>query len=91
MSDIDDGGLAFPGTRSQQVGNMSDHTGDPNDDMPTYADVSHPGMTLRDWFAGQALAGLLSTYTTDEVAWEKVSRRAYGLADAMIQARKAKT
>lgn len=45
------------------------------------------GMTLRDWFAGKALTGLLSTYPTDEVAWEKVSARAYGIADAMITAR----
>ena len=47
------------------------------------------GMSLRDWFAGRALTGLLATYTTDEVAWEKVAARAYGLADAMLAAREA--
>ena len=47
------------------------------------------GMSLRDWFAGQALVGILSTYSDDLVAWEKVSHRAFGIADAMITARKA--
>ena len=46
----------------------------------------HTGMTLRDWFAGQALAGLsVDNLWSDEVA--KVVALAYQTADAMIAAR----
>lgn len=46
------------------------------------------GMTLRDWFAGQALAGLRSgnAYASDELA----AKLAYNDADAMIAARKGR-
>jgi hypothetical protein len=46
----------------------------------------HPGMSLRDWFAGQALAGLLASnqgQNQNELAW-----LAYAAADAMLAARK---
>jgi hypothetical protein len=76
MSNIDNGGPAFP--LNHEI---------PHPKGLRY-DVHWDGMTLRDWFAGQALIGLLGTYTTDLVAWEKVSARAYGIADAMIEARK---
>ena len=44
------------------------------------------GMTLRDWFAGQALAGMLARGTTNDDA--EVAVEAYSLADAMLEARK---
>lgn len=56
---IDDGGLAFPGTRSEQVGYLSDYA-PTDDDAPTFAEVHHPGMSLRDYFAGQALPSIVS-------------------------------
>lgn len=40
-------------------------------------------MTLRDWFAGQALAGLSSKGTY------QIAQRAYEIADAMIKERDA--
>lgn len=43
------------------------------------------GMTLRDWFAGQALAGLLA-YPSDENP-SHMPYAAYKLADAMLKAR----
>lgn len=47
---------------------------------------SSPGMSLRDWFAGQALAG----YCAVEAAWdqspEEVARCSYRIADAMLEA-----
>ena len=43
------------------------------------------GMTLRDWFAGQALSGLLSS--DGSTSWERYAASAYKAADAMIQAR----
>ena len=42
-----DGGPAFPVTTATQVGNIQ------------RTDVAQPGMSLRDWFAGQALVGLV--------------------------------
>jgi hypothetical protein len=42
-----------------------------------------PGMTLRDWFAGQALAGAINTALPPRV----LAYKAYDLADAMIAAR----
>ena len=44
-----------------------------------------PGMTLRDYFAGQALAGLLSR--NDVPLAHIVPDNAYMIADAMLQAR----
>ena len=53
-------------------------------------------MSLRDWFAGQALAGDLASqsievgYYTGENWQKEAARNAYRLADAMLAARKAK-
>lgn len=85
---IDDGGLAFPGTRNQQVGTVADY-GFSDDDTPTYGDVQHPGMTLRDWFAGQAMAGMLSGTPGPHLIPDRLSKESYEHADAMIAARKA--
>lgn len=45
------------------------------------------GMTLRDWFAGQWVSGCLANgaYFSGP---ESVAREAYGVADAMLAARK---
>jgi hypothetical protein len=45
----------------------------------------YDGMTLRDWFAGQALAGLLAQ--GGSATWERDAENAYQAADAMIAAR----
>lgn len=69
-----------------------------NDGGPAFPipDVAHPngqiqfganGMTLRDWFAGQALAGMASNGSYDQMTWEEQARAAYGAADAMLMAR----
>lgn len=49
-------------------------------------EVTHEGMSLRDWFAGQSLAGLLSDPTLDR-SCKAFARDAYGFADAMLAAR----
>lgn len=55
-------------------------------------DDSRAGMTLRDWFAGHALAGVLS-FTTGapdgclQMEPKKAAREAYAMADAMIAER----
>jgi hypothetical protein len=57
----------------------------------------HEGMSLRDWFAGQALAGLIAApsdtpwgyviASTKGIPPDVVAREAYVIADAMLRAR----
>jgi hypothetical protein len=66
----------------------------PKDDAPAFPvtagqQVYATGMTLRDWFAGQAMAGVCrpapdgwSLSPQDHATW------AYQVADAMLEARK---
>lgn len=57
---------------------------------------AHHGMSLRDWFAGQALAGMLAMPEADNgnfhnncgEAFIGPARYAYRMADAMLIARK---
>ena len=64
-----------------------------NDGGPAFPPSAWPdyrGMSLRDWFAGQALAGMLSSDgrpTGDQAKAEW----AYDLADAMLRAREKGT
>ena len=59
------------------------------------ADERKRGMSLRDWFAGMAMPGLMEP---DDMAYlegtprrlAKVALVAYQIADAMIEAREAK-
>jgi hypothetical protein len=64
-----DGGPAFP-----MVGQIDE-----------FRSVAITGMTLRDWFAGQALAGVMEKYAY--VRPEANAKEAYALADAMIAQR----
>jgi hypothetical protein len=58
--------------------------------------IQHPGMTLRDWFAGKALEGMLPTAhagTVEGVINNVVpacAKLAYVFADAMLAAREGK-
>ena len=55
MANVDDGGPAFP-SRTETVLTKADGTR-----QTTMVEDGFRGMSLRDWFAGQALAGLLAT------------------------------
>ena len=76
---IDDGGPAFP----VSLGSLHDQ----------YF-ASH-GMSLRDWFAGQALAGLMAATAHPESGGpshsygghDGLARTAYAFADAMLAAK----
>lgn len=49
---------------------------------------AHPGMTLRDWFAGQALAGYMGhRWNRTEKLADDAAEEAYRLADAMLRER----
>ena len=79
MSKINDGGPAFPV--------LPPDAGDGTGAAPGYP-FPDSGMSLRDWFAGQALSGLIAS--NDEGAGdriEEVPRYAYAIADAMLAAR----
>ena len=90
MNDIKDGGPAFPVMWTEI-----------NDGKSPQITACEPGMSLRDWFAGKALAGLLAdpddTYcdASDEEGIELERREyadarardAYRYADAMLRAR----
>ncbi len=76
MSKINDGGPAFPVGREEAISPVTDMGGN---------DVSS-GMTLRDYFAGQALAGCC-THAGGWDDYETVVKAAYDLADAMLAAR----
>lgn len=77
MHNKDTGGPAFPV-----------HGGHHPDDDPRNR-VIGGGMTLRDWFAGQALAGLLAGYyrQTTNYNLSEAPEEAYKIADAMIAER----
>jgi hypothetical protein len=64
------GGAAFPIQHSNEPGAYEAET----------------GMSLRDWFAGQALANP-RTFPGDHSCAEDVAGWAYGIADAMIAER----
>jgi hypothetical protein len=71
---INDGGPAFPSV-GEGFGN------------PSY---SAPGMTLRDWFASQALAGMCAVPVPRSTKAETFADSAYVLADEMLKAREVK-
>ena len=85
---IDDGGPAFP-----HMGKIERHN--PVTGQTILSPIMTGGMTLRDWFAGQAMQAMLSNpanYGSNH-EWRDdatVSEQAYEIADDMIKARKEK-
>ena len=65
-------------------------TEEPSDGGPAFPAMTPggyctPGMTLRDWFAGQALAALITSEVNESQHGD--SEDAYMYADAMLAAR----
>ena len=56
--------------------------------FPLSTGTFHDGMHLRDYFAGQALVGILSGKYWDVCAINSSEQEAYKIADAMMEARK---
>ena len=52
--------------------------------MATVDGLVQTGMTLRDWFAGQALAGLCASASGIGIPSDEMAGIAYSRADAMI-------
>jgi hypothetical protein len=54
-----------------------------------YESENYSGMSLRDWFAGQALAGMLANAGGNrELHKQSLAEISYAQADAMLVARK---
>ena len=70
MSEINDGGPAFPTTGHTWVGGVK---------VPT----SRSGMSLRAYFAGQAMQGMISHHGDPHIR-EEMAVRAVASADALI-------
>jgi hypothetical protein len=45
------------------------------------------GMTLRDYFAAKAMQSLITVYRDDKSIVDEYAKRAYEIADAMLDAR----
>ena len=73
MTQIDDGGPAFP--QSASINPESDDR-----------KLERAGMSLRDWFAGQALAGLAN----QSILYQRKAEMCYEMADDMLKARDLK-
>ncbi len=59
-----------------------------SDPLATPVKVITSGMTLRDYFAGQAIVAILSLPDVTKKETQKhAAQKAYGLADAMLKAR----
>ena len=57
---------------------------------PAFPTHGLPGMTLRDYFAAQAMQGELASQAGGDYEWrnhEKLARHCYSIADAMLEAR----
>ena len=66
---------------------MSNNTGGPA--FPSHGsmgEVTHEGMTLRDYFAAKAMQGILADSDVD-LPEDILSQSAYRVADAMLKAR----
>lgn len=93
MTTINDGGPAFP--ERYQSGSHVQGDGRCQFTVPTLVDK--PGMSLRDWFAGQALTGGLGNPNTPDQlcglgfkgSKDMMAEWAYAHADAMLKAREA--
>lgn len=83
-----DGGPAFPVKGGMMFFAPEEQSEDIKQAIQKTVERAYEGMSLRDWFAGQALVGLVAD--TDYVRgrlWAEVTVDCYGIADAMLKAR----
>ena len=87
MSEVkNDGGPAFPQERISHVEALSAGPSAPAHAVPHY--VHDGGMSMRDWFAGHALAGMASnSRIPDAFQSDVIAMMAFRIADAMIAER----
>lgn len=66
---------------------MAENRNDGGSAFPATMPYSDAGMSIRDYFAGQALAGIMADYNIGD-SFHDVAETSYALADAMLEARK---
>lgn len=76
MSEIKDGGPAFPGVEKTEYPSCS-------------VETPYPGMTLRDYFAAKAMAAFIGNNKTGLIDMPRMAEGAYKMADFMLRAREA--
>lgn len=84
MSETNDGGPVFPvdaGYKTERVWHPG--YGDYEVKLPMICG----GLSVRDWFAGQALAGMCAVSMYVNTDYEKLAAWAYEQADAMLSER----
>ena len=59
--------------------------------IPGYCDNGCGGMSLRDWFAGQVAATMISKSEARDGTWDPIAAAlaCYDMADAMLEARES--
>lgn len=82
-----DGGAAFPCEEVVTVTQMQVGNDSPFPIEPYKKTIRHPGMTLRDWFAGQALAGVCAMDTENRLDAKTKASWSYELSEAMLKHR----
>ena len=86
MTDKNDGGPAYPGMAAKKEEMVAP------DIMKSTETGAHQGMSLRDYFAGQVLAGLSGNLPSDFIMRDidprkDTAKKSYQLADAMLAER----
>jgi hypothetical protein len=67
---------------------MKDQQAFPHGDPTHGGDI---GMTLRDWFAGQALAGAMASPNLVVTEYSQIARELFEMADAMLAEREKRS
>ncbi|RUV84333.1 hypothetical protein EOA60_04555 [Mesorhizobium sp. M1A.F.Ca.IN.020.06.1.1] len=93
MSTTPNNGAAAPMTTEQSLA-IFEKVGGPafpaEWTLPDNSQITCPGMTLQDWFAGQAIAGMFAVCERDERDWPdaaNLAANAYRYANAMLAER----
>ena len=66
------------------------NTGGPAFPTTNYSAVYSEGMTLRDYFAGQAMAAVNLGIGVSDEYYRKTAKHCYAVADAMLKEREGK-
>jgi len=81
MNNEKTGGPAYPYIGTELVSHPTEA------DQKILAACSYPGMTLRDWFAGQMMAAMATPLYGKEGIHRMTAEACYRFADAMLEAR----